>query len=530
MCRRKKGLSLFLVIMLLFMTILGNTWLNVPAKASAASSKVWNGKSDISWYTGDLDYYELSTAEQLAGLAELVNAGNEMSGITFALTRDIVLNSTGNFSKWEKRAPKNQWISIGSKSHPFTGILDGQGHSIIGMYFKDTERHSNWFSSWYSNGGLFGYVSQATIVNLRIKNAFLNTPGTNGIIATYAENSFFFGDEVISSKIIGGDAGGMIGASAHDYTNLFMNYATYISMCMLGGGLYNPLIFGDQLMFKEDFSGTIVYACKVKGMRFVDTNTTGGICANGGQKDTGIGVKGCLVMNTSIQSDGKKGAIIGMTPSEDYAILMDCYKCNVKISKKSKNRALLDNRKAKSISFAALKKNGAKKLGKAYESVKGKEPRLKLFTATADKPADPSTYKLIEDGYYYISDGKYYLTFDSSRKAILSAEPQRYRFTYREGGFYTIENDQGESLLAIDNKPTVERKEYNPHRITQRWELVARGASYWIRVKGTEKAIVYYSAGPFTSARIPIEEPETFSGDVQLGYRSIWSIVPVGLV
>ena len=66
----------------------------------AAASKVWNGKTDTKWYTGDLDYYEISTAEQLAGLAELVNNGTSFSGVLICLTKDIALNKTTNFKNW----------------------------------------------------------------------------------------------------------------------------------------------------------------------------------------------------------------------------------------------------------------------------------------------------------------------------------------------------------------------------------------------------------------------------------------------
>lgn len=55
---------------------------------SAASSKVWDGTADTSWFQGDLDYYEISTAEQLAGFAQLVNEGNSFKNVTICLTND----------------------------------------------------------------------------------------------------------------------------------------------------------------------------------------------------------------------------------------------------------------------------------------------------------------------------------------------------------------------------------------------------------------------------------------------------------
>ena len=73
------------------------------AMVSAASSKVWDGTADTSWFQGDLDYYEISTAEQLAGFAQLVNEGNSFKDVTICLTNDIVLNKTNKFKKWNKK-------------------------------------------------------------------------------------------------------------------------------------------------------------------------------------------------------------------------------------------------------------------------------------------------------------------------------------------------------------------------------------------------------------------------------------------
>lgn len=73
--------------------------------ASAASSenvnvsvaRVWNGKADKSWFTGKKDTYNISTAEQLAGIAQIINNDEDMmNGITINLTNDIILNDTKN--------------------------------------------------------------------------------------------------------------------------------------------------------------------------------------------------------------------------------------------------------------------------------------------------------------------------------------------------------------------------------------------------------------------------------------------------
>ena len=53
--------------------------------------KTWSSCADRSWYTGKQKSYTLTTAEQLAGLAALVNGGTDFSGMTVRLGADISL-------------------------------------------------------------------------------------------------------------------------------------------------------------------------------------------------------------------------------------------------------------------------------------------------------------------------------------------------------------------------------------------------------------------------------------------------------
>ena len=56
---------------------------------------------------------EISTEAQLKAIA------NDLKG-KYVLTQNITLSD-------------NEWIPIGTKDRPFTGTLDGQGHTIIGL-------------------------------------------------------------------------------------------------------------------------------------------------------------------------------------------------------------------------------------------------------------------------------------------------------------------------------------------------------------------------------------------------------------
>ena len=101
----------------------------------------------------------VSTAAELAGLAELVNNGTTPNpapmtragaAINFVLTSDIDL---GGY----------QWTPIGDKERAFTGIFDGNGHTISNLSYENNEE------DWYV--GLFGNTKNATIKNLKLNNA-----------------------------------------------------------------------------------------------------------------------------------------------------------------------------------------------------------------------------------------------------------------------------------------------------------------------------------------------------------------------
>ena len=117
-------------------------------KAEGDTPTPWNGTDvDISWYVGhesDTEF-SISTAAQLAGLAKLVNDGNNFSGKTIKLAKDIDLNN-------------QVWTPIGNGySCAFSGTFDGDQHIICGLNVKIKSG---------SYAGLFGYVYDGTVENL----------------------------------------------------------------------------------------------------------------------------------------------------------------------------------------------------------------------------------------------------------------------------------------------------------------------------------------------------------------------------
>jgi len=124
---------------------------------------VWDGTADTSWEGSGTsgDPYLISTAEELAGMAERINDGNELNS-HFRLTADILLNDGGELFG-DTLIGKNEWTPIGADyEHCFRGGFDGDGYTVSGLYINGSDDYV----------GLFGEV-QCDIKNLRIEDSYI---------------------------------------------------------------------------------------------------------------------------------------------------------------------------------------------------------------------------------------------------------------------------------------------------------------------------------------------------------------------
>lgn len=465
-----------------------------------AASKVWNGKASTSWYTGDMDYYEISTAEQLAGLAKLVNAGNDMNGITIKLTDDIVLNNTKKFSKWNKKKPKNIWKMIGDSDHPFSGVFDGNGHSITGMYCNNRGRFHNLFNSWTYGAGLFGYINCATIMNVSVKKSYICGWNNIGVIAASSENSIIVSVYVDNAKVYFGEngAGAVIGrtSNAVGYKNLYYSWATMIMMSVVAGGMVNPVIFGfgDSLYNKStgELKGSIIYNSKVNNVSFFkDKKATAGpvaLFAGGGvTSDCGLGIKNCLATNCKISSNGTKGvATTFKVKGNKNVFIQNNYYYNLKLKKKCKKKKMVDKASVKKVKKSTVYSEGfVKKLGGGFTYKKGSLPVVLGYRAPVDTKAINDKYKVLEDGYYVISG----MQVDPASKELVSGDTDNvYYLQYQPMGFYSITASNGNAVEMTDNC-FVAKNPFNEHKFSQRWILRPRDGKYEIAARG-EKTVI----------------------------------------
>lgn len=165
----------------------------------------WTGTANTDWYTNpeNSEYYEISTAEELAGLGILVNNGtDDFSGKTVKLGADIDLGGKISFNPigcgYDASTGVNN--SNGVTGYAFKGTFDGQGYTIRNLYQNGWDLELSYCNL---GGGLFASVCNANIQNLTISGANIVMECVEmGIVAGLAQgNCTFENIKVYDSKI-----------------------------------------------------------------------------------------------------------------------------------------------------------------------------------------------------------------------------------------------------------------------------------------------------------------------------------------
>ena len=322
---KKKLLSLLLALCLVMAL--------VPMTAFAEDTMdTWDGTADTSWYDENKTEFHLQTAEQLAGMAKLVNDNTaNFKDKTVYLDNDLDLGG-------------HEWISIGNGANTavgsFQGIFDGQSHVVYNLYshegLKSENKDNN--NNLYRNG-LFGAIYNATVQNLGIENADIVIPMNDtstygkGILVdwmTYStiKNCYTTGSITGGSyieKFIGGIAG-------------FLNGNNSISQCYSTAaitGNYNGEYYAEQEGGLEpmdcwDSLGGIVGASYTGQVTISDCWFGGEIVVNSIQAPVGgiigfgqgVSMVNCLVATKGIGNDG-----LGNTCWLGYVVNTDAKNC-----------------------------------------------------------------------------------------------------------------------------------------------------------------------------------------------------------
>ena len=200
----------------------------VPMSAFAEESVAdsWDGTADMSWYTSspDASEYHISTAEQLAGLAQLVNADpgtTNFAGKAFYLENDLDLSG-------------HEWISIGTgrggtqPKYSFCGVFDGQGHVISNLYSRESYVEGADESHNLLRNALFGNVYNGEVKNLGVADAEIwmdpkdDSAAGKGILVDWMGKSkitnCWTSGSIYSGSKIEKNIGGIVGVTVQDST------------------------------------------------------------------------------------------------------------------------------------------------------------------------------------------------------------------------------------------------------------------------------------------------------------------------
>lgn len=217
------------------------------------------GQKDTSWfdYNNPKDSYQITTEEQLMGLASLVNEEQidkwkptrveTFEGVTFTLTKDIQLTQA--------------WTPIASsRSSKFAGILDGNGHTISNLRIVSSS----------GSTGFFGYLS-GEVRNLTLDGTITSDGSNCGAFAGYLQGS---------GKVIGCTSRVMISAREKTGGIVGYNEGAAVKECLNIGDITGTLKVGG--IVGENWGGTVSqcgnYGTVKSSRRGVATFGTGGIC------------------------------------------------------------------------------------------------------------------------------------------------------------------------------------------------------------------------------------------------------------
>ena len=303
----------------------------VPMGVFAESAAdVWDGTADTSWYTSapDASEYHISTAEQLAGLAQLVNADpgtTNFAGKTFYLDNDLDLSG-------------HEWISIGTvlggdcPEYSFCGVFDGQGHVISNLYSHESDIEGADESHNLLRNALFGSVYNGEVKNLGVADAeiwidpkddsaagkgiLVDWMGKSKITNCWTSGSIYSGTK--TEKNIGGIVGiTMQGCtisgcySTATLTGNFTNSEGYYKNpdpatwpCDTIGGIVGARFDGSLTVTDCWFDGKIVVnsiQAAVGGI--VGCTATVNNSVGGSVGDADIAIKNCMVTTTDMGVD-----------------------------------------------------------------------------------------------------------------------------------------------------------------------------------------------------------------------------------
>ena len=191
---------------------------------------------DTSWYNTTDTEFTITTAAQFLGIAIVINSNNEyFRNKTIKIGADIVVNE-GNAADWETNPPATS-LTVGEA---FMGTLDGQGHTISGLYRV---------ASGPTQGLLFKTIEKTVLIkDLAIVNSYF---GCRTLGGTFAGRAMYGASvdfkNVYVDVIMRGDAvqvGGFVGGDMSNDTKLAFENCVFAGDIQVKPGQNNYFVGG----------------------------------------------------------------------------------------------------------------------------------------------------------------------------------------------------------------------------------------------------------------------------------------------
>lgn len=310
----KKVLSLFLTAVFMM------TCLSSFAFSASAAPEIWDGKRAFAFAGGSGtkdDPWQISNGAELSYMFYIFNNGvlkepfEETYGHDFfVLTKDIYLNDVSNYDKWDiKNRPANVWpyAPLGLGGYAFYETIDGQGHTIYGLYQ---------ICGGKGGGLVYGGMEGSTLQNLNLDKAMIYAESNAGALA--AGNMGTIRNCHVSAKVFG-VKGNFFGGVCGYNQGLIEN-------CVFEGsvesvGIYTGGISGNMGTEDEKAAGAVISNCinygTVTGTPDKDNGSAvGGIAGNMGNLTTKSTITNCFNAGT-ITGTGSVGGIVGLVGYKD---------------------------------------------------------------------------------------------------------------------------------------------------------------------------------------------------------------------
>ncbi len=231
---------------------------------------------------------KISSAEELALLAKMVNESKTFENQTITLTKDIDL--TGH-----------EWVAIGNDPNHFKGTFDGAGHAVTGLYIHKPE---------VSFQGLFSLTDGATIKNLSVSGSVTGNQYTGGVVGQASSSTII--NCYNSCSVTGSlNIGGIVG---------YANDNTTISNCYNRGSVEggdNAYVGG---VVGWVMNSTIINCYNSGSLVSGDDTDVGGVVGNADSRAT---ITNCYNSGSLVGGDDTDvGGVVGWV---DVSTITNCY-------------------------------------------------------------------------------------------------------------------------------------------------------------------------------------------------------------